>query len=113
LPNLIDASTAPWIKTLDTLLSEHPSATFVSGHGDLATAADLRDFRGYLITLRTDVAEAQKAGKSGEQLVQAVTSELKPKYGDWGFFNYFVARNIQQTADELAGKKKVPVPASP
>jgi glyoxylase-like metal-dependent hydrolase (beta-lactamase superfamily II) len=113
LPNLIDASTAPWIKTLDTLLSEHPSATFVSGHGDLATAADLRDFRGYLITLRTDVAEAQKAGKFGEQLVQAVTSELKPMYGDWGFFNYFVARNIQQTADELAGKKKVPVPASP
>ena len=39
LPNLIDATTDAWIKTLDTLLSHHPSATFVSGHGDIATPA--------------------------------------------------------------------------
>src|SRR5215472_15090221 len=50
LPNLIDASTQPWIQTLDKLLAEHSSATFVSGHGGLATAADVRDFRDYLNT---------------------------------------------------------------
>lgn len=110
LPNLIDASTQPWIQTLDKLLAEHSSATFVSGHGDLATAADVRDFRDYLNTLRVDVAKAQAGGKSGQELVDGVTAELKEKYGQWGFFDHFVGRNIQQTADELAGKKKVPQP---
>ena len=108
LPNLIDASTQPWIQTLDSLLQEHPSATFVSGHGDVATAADVRDFRNYLNTLRTDVAKAQSDGKSGQELVDAVTAQLKGTYGQWGFFNNFITRNIQQTSDELAGKKRIP-----
>src|SRR5262249_18870864 len=111
LPNLIDASTQPWIQTLDKLLTDHPSATFVSGHGDVATAPDVRDFRDYLNTLRVDVAKAQAGGKSGQELVNAVTEELKEKYGQWGFFDHFVERNIQQTADELIGHKKVPVPS--
>ena len=108
LPNLIDASTQPWIQTLDKLLQEHPAATFVSGHGDLATPADVSDFRGYLTTLRADVAQAQSDGKSGKELVEAVTAMLKETYGHWGFFDYFVSHNIQQTADELAGKKRLP-----
>jgi cyclase len=108
LPNLIDASTEPWIQTLDKLLEQHPSATFVPGHGDLATPADVSDFRDYLTTLRADVAKAQSEGKSGKELTDAVTAMLKEKYGQWGFFNYFVSHNIQQTADELTGKKRVP-----
>lgn len=111
LPNLVDASTQPWIQTLDKLLAEHPSATFVSGHGDLATGADVRDFRDYLSTLRVYVAKAQADGKSGQELVDTVTAELKEKYGQWGFFDHFVGRNIQQTADELAGHKKIPMAA--
>lgn len=108
LPNLIDASTQPWIQTLDQLLHEHPSATFVSGHGGLATPADVSDFRGYLTTLRTDIAKAQSDGKSGQELVEKVTALLKEEYGQWGFFEHFVSRNIQQTADELARKKRLP-----
>lgn len=108
LPNLIDASTGPWIQTLNKLLEEHPSATFVSGHGDLATAVDVRDFRDYLSALRADIAKAQADGKSGPDLVSAVSAELIEKYGEWGFFNSFINRNIQQTADELAGKKRLP-----
>jgi len=108
LPNLIDASTQPWIQTLDKLLAEHSSATFVSGHGDLAAASDVRDFRDYLKTLREDVAKAQSGGKSGKDLIDGVSAELKEKYGDWGFFNNFINRNVQQTADELSGKKKIP-----
>jgi cyclase len=108
LPNLIDASTQPWIQTLAKLLQEHPSAIFASGHGDLATPADVSDFGGYLTALRTDVAKAQSDGKSGQELVQAVTAVLKEKYGQWGFFDHFVTHNIQQTADELAGKKRLP-----
>jgi cyclase len=108
LPNLIDASTQFWVETLNKLLADHPSATFVSGHGDVATAAGVRDFRDYLNSLRMQVAKAQAEGKSGQELVEAVTAELKEKYGQWGFFDHFVARNIQQTAEELTGKKRVP-----
>jgi glyoxylase-like metal-dependent hydrolase (beta-lactamase superfamily II) len=109
LPNLIDASTEPWMQTLDKLLADHASATFVSGHGDLATATDVKNFHEYLATLRQEVSKAQSDGKTGKELVDAVTNVLKPKYGDWGFFEHFAGKNIQQTADELAGKKRVPV----
>jgi cyclase len=126
LPNLIDATTSDWVKTLDKLLADHPAATFVSGHGDVATAADVRDFHDYLVTLRDAVAKAQAAGKSDQALVDAVLPQLQDKYGKdcpaaaaapvvpsatcWGFFGPFSKRNITQTAAELAGTKKIPTP---
>lgn len=110
IPNLIDASTAPWIETLDKLLKEHSTATFVPGHGDIAVADDVRDFRNYLATLRKSVAKAQSDGKSGDALVEAVMAELKDAYGKWGFFHGFVKRNIALTAAELKGEKRLPVP---
>jgi cyclase len=124
LPNLIDATTSDWTKTLEKLLADHPSGTFVSGHGDVATPADVRDFHDYLVVLRDDVAKAQAAGKSDKDLVDAVLPQLKEKYGNcdipgasapancWGFFKAFSTRNILQTAAELAGNKKLPVPAA-
>jgi cyclase len=110
LPNLIDASTKPWIESLDTILAHHPNATFVPGHGDGAgTAQDVRDFRDYLIFLRDAIAKAQADGKSGDALMDAVMPELKAKYGDWGFFG-FAKYNIQYTAEELKGTKRIPKP---
>jgi cyclase len=111
LPNLIDASTERWVVELDNLANRHPKATFVSGHGGLATAKDLIDFRDYLMTLRRSVAIAQAAGKTGDELVTAITAELKPSYGTWGFFDHFIKPNIVQTAAEVRGEKKVPIPA--
>jgi glyoxylase-like metal-dependent hydrolase (beta-lactamase superfamily II) len=111
LPNLIDASTAEWIKTLETLQSDHPSATFVSGHGDLATPEDVRNFHEYLVTLRDDVAKAQAQGKSGQELSASVSALIKERYADWGF-QQFIPRNVQQTAAELKGEKKVPAPTA-
>jgi len=127
LPNLIDATTGDWIKTLEKLLADHPRGTFVSGHGDVATAGDVRDFHDYLVTLREAVGKAQGAGKNEKELVDAVLPQLKEKYGNcdagsaspppisagcWGFFRGFSTRNIIQTAAELAGTKKVPQPAA-
>jgi len=130
LPNLIDASTSDWVKTLEQLLAEHSSGTFVSGHGDVATAADVRDFHDYLVTLREAIAKAQAAGKSDKALVDAVLPQLQEKYGKdcpaavpnqlpaaptsscWGFFKAFSTRNITQTAAELAGTKRVPAPVA-
>jgi len=130
LPNLIDATTSDWVKTLEKLLADHPSATFVSGHGDVATPADVRDFHDYLVTLREAVASARASGKTDQALVEAVLAQIKEKYGAcpdatspasspappsahcWGFFKAFSTRNILQTSAELAGTKKVPTPAA-
>jgi cyclase len=107
LPNLIDATTADWIKTLEKLLADYPTATFVSGHGDVATPEDVRDFHDYLVALRDDITAAQASGKSGQGLTDTVSAQLKDKYGEWGF-QQFIPSNIQQTAAELKGEKKVP-----
>lgn len=109
LPNLIDASTDKWIQTLDSMLAHHPNAIFVPGHGDVATADDVRAFRGYLVDLRDAVAAAQKAGKSGPALNDAVTAALDPKYSSWASYKFFLQRNIEQTAAELAGNKRIPL----
>ncbi len=111
LPNLIDATTDAWVKSLEDLLAQHPSATFVSGHGDVATPQDVKDFHDYLVALREAVAKAQGEGKSGQELMNAVLPQLQDKYGTWGFFKGFSTHNIQQTAAELKGEKRVPVPA--
>jgi len=112
IPNLIDANTAAWIETLDKMTAAHPNATFVPGHGDVATAQDLKAFRDYLAILRSSVQKAQAAGQSGDALTQAVLAELKPKYGSWPGFERLGPLNIQQTAAELAGTKKIPQPTS-
>lgn len=110
IPNLIDASTDLWIQTLDKLAQERSAATFVPGHGDLATADDVRDFRNYLVTVRKEVAQAQSERKTETELTEAVMKKLKVTYGKWGFFDYFVKRNITMTDAELKGKKRIPTP---
>lgn len=113
LPNLIDANTREQIASNDTYLRDYPDATFVPGHGEIGKAADVRAFRNYLVALRASVTAAQKSGKSGDVLVNAVLPQLQKQYGDWGWFKHFAPRNIEQTAAELEGTKHVPVPGVP
>lgn len=110
LPNLIDADTAQQIASNDAFLKDYPKATFVPGHGEVGHGDEVRAFRDYLAYLRQAVAEARKAGKSGQALTDAVLPGLKQRYGDWGYFEYFAVHNIEQTEAELAGTKKRPVP---
>ena len=60
--------------------------------------------------LRATVRDEQAKGKSGDALVQAILPSLKSKYGKWGFFDDLAAANVSDTAQELAGTKKLPVP---
>ncbi len=108
-PNMIDASSAPWIATLEALVAAHPDFTFVPGHGDVGSADFVRSFHDYLVDLRKGVADARAAGKSGDDLVAAVQPPLAAKYSQYGF-QRFLPVNIQQMAAELAGTKKVPQP---
>jgi cyclase len=112
LPNLIDASTKPWIESLDAILSHHPEAAFVPGHGEVGHAQDLRDFRDYLFALREAVGQAQSAGKSGDALTDDVITKLQSKYADWDAFQHFAKRDIQFTDEELRGTKRIPQPPS-
>jgi glyoxylase-like metal-dependent hydrolase (beta-lactamase superfamily II) len=108
LPNLIDASTESWTKTLDTFADNPPAMTFVPGHGEIGDSTDLKAFRDYLKDLRNLVSEPARQGKTGDDLVNAVLPELKAKYGEWNFFQYFAKRNILDMAAELQGKKRTP-----
>jgi len=110
LPNLVDASTQPWIDSLATILDANGSGfTFVPGHGDVGDASDLAAFRNYLVTLRALVADARTQGKSGEALAQIVVPRLKELYGGWEFIEPLAKDSALQTESELRGTKRVPM----
>jgi cyclase len=110
LPNLIDASTLPWMETLSTFtkFSAESPIVFIPGHGDPGNASDVAAFRGYLSDLREWVSGAKKDGKTGAALVDAVLPLLKQKYGTWQLFEYFAKRNIADVEAELNGTKRIP-----
>jgi cyclase len=108
IPNLIDASTEPWIATLDGFLQTFPSATFVPGHGEIGKALEVRLFRDYLSGLRAAVARGVAEGKSGKELVDSILPAQQPRYGAWKLFDVFGPRNIELTEEEVRGTKKLP-----
>jgi glyoxylase-like metal-dependent hydrolase (beta-lactamase superfamily II) len=110
-PNFIDATTESWIQTLASLEADYRSWTFVPGHGGVATADDVFAFRQYIVELRAAITREQAAGKSGDALVAAILPGIRARYGKWAFFDDYAGDDIRQTAEELSGHKKVPVPA--
>jgi cyclase len=112
LPNLIDGTTDKWADSDAKLVAEGPKASFVSGHGDVGTAEDVLEFKGYLDQLRAMVSGAIKNGLAGDALTNSVFPQLQEKYGSWDFFDHFAKRNIADTEKELRGEKKLPQPAA-
>jgi glyoxylase-like metal-dependent hydrolase (beta-lactamase superfamily II) len=108
LPNLIDASTSPWIDTLDTLAKNEADSTFVPGHGNVGNVQDVEAFREYLATLRKLVSDAQAMGKSGEALADAVMPALSDRYNRWDSFKEVARDNILSLDAELRGTKRIP-----
>jgi cyclase len=103
LPNLVDATVNDWIPSLDRLLTLYPTASFVSGHGEVANAADLREFRDYLDDLRTRVKKAIADGLTIEQAKQQMM--LPEKYKGFAFQN-FATPNVEDMYRELSGTKQ-------
>lgn len=101
IPNLIDATTSDWIKTLDAMPADYGVSRWVPGHGGIANADDILVFRTYLVDLRSAVKES---GGS----VAAILPSLRAKYGKWGFFDELARDEILQMSQELAGTKKLP-----
>ena len=105
LPNLVDATVNDWIPSLDKILAQYGSAKFVPGHGQVATAADLHEFREYLDNLRTRVKKAIADGLTPEQAKQQLA--LPEQYKGFAFQN-FAQPNVEDMYKELAGTKFTP-----
>jgi cyclase len=102
LPNLVDATVNDWIPTLEKLLKQYPTAKFIPGHGEVAGAAEMRDFRDYLDDLRTRVREGIAAGLTIDQAKQQL--KLPDKYKGFAFQN-FATPNVEDMYKELKGSK--------
>ncbi len=103
LPNLVDASVGDWINSLDKILQDYPAAKFVPGHGEVATAAEMRDFRNYLDDLRSRVKQAIAGGLTVEQAKTQLV--LPEKYKSFAFQN-FAQPNVEDMYKELKGTKQ-------
>jgi glyoxylase-like metal-dependent hydrolase (beta-lactamase superfamily II) len=110
VPNTVDASTLPWIDTLNALTNDEADYSFVPGHGDVGNTQDVMAFRDYLATVRTLVADAQAHGREGGAVVDAAMPLLAARYGQWAYFKYLAQPNILEMAAELSGRKRVPEP---
>lgn len=102
LPNLVDATVNDWIPTLDKVLANYPTAKFVPGHGGVAEAADIRDFRDYLDDLRNRVKQGIATGLSLDQAKEQL--KVPEKYKGFAFQN-FVTPNVEDMYKELKGTK--------
>ena len=103
LPNLVDATVNDWIPTLDKILIQYPTARFVPGHGNVAEAAEIRDFRDYLDNLRNRVKQGIATGLTIDQAKQQLA--LPDKYKSFAFQN-FAAANVEDMYKELKGIKQ-------
>src|SRR3989442_9012142 len=98
LPNLVDATVIDWITSLDKILSQYPTARFVPGHGEAATAAEMRDFRDYLDDLRNRVKQAIPGGVTPYQAKQQ--HQLPNNYQRFAFQNFWQP-NVENKYQEI------------
>lgn len=103
LPNLVDATVSDWITSLDKLLKEYPTAKFIPGHGEVATATEMRDFRDYLDDLRSRVKQGIADGLTIEQAKAQL--KLPDKFKSLAFQN-FAQPNVEDMYKELKGTKQ-------
>ena len=103
LPNLVDATVNDWIPTLDKIVVQYPTAKFVPGHGAVADAADIKNFRDYLEDLRSRVKQGIATGLTIDQAKQQL--KLPEKYKAFAFQN-FGTPNVEDMYKELKGTKQ-------
>lgn len=102
LPNLVDATVNEWIPTLDNVLAQHGTAKFVPGHGGVAEAANIRDFRDYLDDLRSRVRKGIADGLTIDQAKEKLA--VPEKFKSFAFQN-FASPNVEDMYKELKGTK--------
>jgi glyoxylase-like metal-dependent hydrolase (beta-lactamase superfamily II) len=113
-PNLIDGSVNEWLATDADFeqMADSAQVGFVPGHGDVATLADVKDFRAYLLDLRRLVADGRTSGLKGDALAREVGSKLRALHPDWTISERAIGFEVRYMNEELAGTKKRPVPVA-
>lgn len=112
-PNLIDGSVKEWTETDAGFAAMRKALKirFVPGHGDVASLADVEDFRTYLLDLERLVARGRGAGLGEDALIAAIPPKLKVLHPDWSISDRAAAAEVRYMNQELAGTKRRPVPA--
>jgi len=77
------SSVNAWLGSLDKLDALKPRIV-VPSHGPMGDAKFIADYRSYMTLVRSRTAALKKEGKTVEQSVEAVTSELKERYPEGG-----------------------------
>ena len=72
-----------WLESLDALEKLQPDK-LVPSHGPMGDVTLISAYRTYLTRIQTRTAELKKAGKSMDEAIQSVTSELQTTYSDQG-----------------------------
>lgn len=113
VPNLVDATVADWVGTLENVTRgpDAVSTRFVPGHGEVGSSADVLAFRAYLLDLHTAVGTHLRDRTREDVLQSAVLAQLAPRYGDWAYYKSLAPRNVLDMAAELDGRKRTPSPA--
>ncbi len=72
-----------WLVSLDELDALKPKVV-VPSHGPIGDASYISGYRTYLMEIRDRVTVLKHEGKSQDEVVKAVTTEMQPKYPDAG-----------------------------
>ena len=110
VPDVADADTAVWARTLEEFLDRHPAAFFVGARGEPARALDVRYLRDYVAGLRLAVGQAIARGESGAAMADRLLTIQRGRVGHWSGFEVRGRRNIEAVERELSGG---PGPARP
>ncbi len=77
------SSITTWLSTLDGLASLTP-AMVVPSHGSIGSATLIARDRAFLQTVQEHIGELKRAGKSNDEAVAAVVTDIAPKYPELG-----------------------------
>ena len=84
-------------------MKQYPTAKYVPGHGNVAAASDIKDFRDYLDDLRARVKQGIEKGLTVDEAKKQLT--LPDKYKGFAFQNFAVP-NVEDMYKELKGTKQ-------
>ena len=106
-PAMDRGSVLNWIRTLEKILST-PATTFVPGHFEVGSRADLQRFHDYLADLRDQVASQMAHQTSWEQVRQHLDMKRYPDFRQFPNFHATIADNASVIYAELtrAAKEK-------
>jgi len=104
-PAMDKGSVLNWIHALEKMLSTQ-SATFVPGHFELGSRADLQRFHDYLADLRDQIAAGVVRGTPWEQIRQTLSTRRFSDFRQFPNFHATFADNAAVIYAELTQKTK-------